>query len=569
MLLLLQKIPFLIELFFNGTYILIFSLKSSGKLPASWNITTVDAFLSIIAWLLPLTILFTVVTNYLVSHNLEDFFRKYSFSFITLLALFFSWGDEYLAFWLVSAHLVFSIISLYRIVPISEAINKPWFRLKLSPAQFVIVSFVVLISLGTSLLVLPIASTGESISLVDAFFMATSASCVTGLSTISVIQDLSLFGQVVILILIQVGGLGIMTLSSSVTLLLGKSMALSDRIIMQDLLNISTFEELLAMIVDIVKYTFIIELWGGIILTLAFSYQGLQLSEAIYYGFFHSISAFCNAGFSLFNNSLEGFATSPLIHGTISCLIILGGLGFIVLKELKKSFSHKMSFARFSLHTKIVLVTSSLLLVFGFFIVFFGEFLHSLDNYSLWEKIQISFFQSVTLRTAGFNTLPLPGIQPHIIYLMSLIMFIGACPGSTGGGIKTTTFAILIQSIKATLKGREKVELFDRTIPNQVVVRTTAITIISLIIISFFIFLLVRLEPTKGFLPLFFEAISAFGTVGLSLGVTPALSFAGKLAIVVLMFIGRVGALTLALAVGQRYESGGKFEFPEGHLMIG
>ena len=266
---------------------------------------------------------------------------------------------------------------------------------------------------------------------------------------------------------------------------------------------------------------------------------------------------------------MESFATRPFIHGTVSVLIVLGGLGFIVLKELRNSIVNKKSLVRFTLHTKIVLISNFLLLGLSSVLFFFGEFLNSLDSYTLWQKIQVSWFQAVTLRTAGFNSISLSSLHTHTIYFMSLLMFIGASPGSTGGGIKTTTFAILIQSIRSTMRGRKSVEFFDRTIPNFFVVRATAISIISMIIVTFFIFLLMRIETEQNFLPLFFEVISAFGTVGLSMGLTPFLTLAGKMAIIIIMFIGRVGPLTMVLAIGQQNRDDGNYDYPEGRIMIG
>ena len=266
---------------------------------------------------------------------------------------------------------------------------------------------------------------------------------------------------------------------------------------------------------------------------------------------------------------MEDFAFSPMVHGTLSLLIFLGGLGFIVLKELEFFIKQGKKIINLSVHTKVVLTVNITLIIFVALYIFFSEFLHGMVDNTLWEKIQLSVFQSVTTRTAGFNTVSFSALHTHTIYLIALIMFIGASPGSTGGGIKTTTFAILFQSVKTTLRGRDRVELFDRTIPNLLVVRAVAITIISLIIVSFFILLMMRIEPEQDFLALFFETVSAFATVGLSLGITPYLTAAGKVTLAVLMLIGRVGPLTLAVAVGQKNEDIGKVEYPEGRIMIG
>tara|TARA_R110002072_G_scaffold1989_5_gene16573 strand:- start:27178 stop:28914 length:1737 start_codon:yes stop_codon:yes gene_type:complete len=575
---LLQKIPFLLELLINGIFIVLSSLKSIDKVPSSWSPQLVDQVLSVGAMVVPIILGIVVISNFLTSRDLEDFIRRHIFSITVFVPLILTWGDQEFAFWLSSAHLLSSILSLYD--EPSESKKKKQFvgtpsaqlfrGIRLSPAQMVIVSFSGVILLGTFLLMLPVSSAGEdSLSFIDAIFMATSATCVTGLGTKSLATDFSLFGQIVILILIQIGGLSIMTLYSSMAILLGKNMGMKDRVIMQDLLDVNSLEDLFKMIVDIIKFTFFIELWGGIVLTIAFTFEGFEFGTALYYGFFHSISAFCNAGFSLFDTSLETYGTSPLINTTIMILITLGGLGFIVLKDLKDVVTSGKKIVRLGVHTKIVLVTSGILTFAGALFIFFGEFLNALDNYTLWQKVQISLFQSVTLRTAGFNTIPLTSMHTYTLYIMTLFMFIGGSPGSTAGGVKTTTLAILIQSIKATLKGDKRVTVFDRSISGPIVVRATALMFISILITSFFILVLMRLEPNQNFLAIFFEVISASGTVGLSLGITPFLTGVGKFAVAALMFSGRIGPLTLILAIGQRQKSIGKFDYPDGRIMIG
>jgi trk system potassium uptake protein len=574
----LHKSPFLIELILNGLFILLYSLKTLNKFPGIISNRALENLLEYGAWFIPFVIFLVIVTNYLSTKGPNDFVRKHIFSIVVFIPLVITWGDQEFAYLLASAHLLSSIMSLYDDERKKDRQKKaaPKFNIgvlkipQLSPAQLVLLSFVGVILFGTFLLMLPpSAAEGKTISFVDGLFMATSATCVTGLSTFSISDTLSFFGQMVILVLIQVGGLSIMTLYSSMAILLGRSMGMRDRIIMQDLLDVSGLDDLFAMIIDIVKFTLIIELWGGLILSLAFTFEGFEIGKAIYYGMFHSISAFCNAGFSLFNNSLESYATNPLIHGTISVLIIVGGLGFIVLKELKNVIVNRQSLVRVALHTKVVVVTTAGLILVGTVFIFFSEFLNSMDSYSLYEKLQISFFQSVTLRTAGFNTIPLNQLNTFTIYGMSLFMFIGASPGSTGGGVKTTTLAILVQSIKSTLKGQKEVQILDRTITPQLVVKTVALTVISIIITSFFILLVIKIEPKQSFLAIFFEVLSASGTVGLSLGLTPQLSVMGKMAFSLLMLIGRIGPLTLILAIGDRRKQSAKIEFPDGKIMIG
>lgn len=547
-----------------------------GKLPDSWSLEWVDSVIAIGGMVVPIILLLCVFVNYINSKSTEEFFRKYIFSIVVFFPLLITWGDVEFSFWLGSAHLLSSILSLYddtgkKHNSTSWLHKKEGLRgLKLGSAQWVLLSFIGVILIGTFLLMLPVSTVpGKDMNFVDALFMATSATCVTGLSTMSLEQDFSLFGQIVILILIQIGGLSIMTLYASMALLMGTALGMKERMIMQDLLDVASLDELLTMIVSIIKYTFFIELWGAVVLTIGFTFEGYEFGTAIYYGFFHSISAFCNAGFSLFDTSLESFGTKPLIHGTIMVLVTLGGLGFIVIKELKEVIVGGKSLIRLGLHSKVVLVTSIALTVGGAMFIFFGEFLHALDSYTVWEKIQISLFQSVTLRTAGFSTIPLTNLNTYTLYAMTLFMFIGGSPGSTAGGIKTTTLAILFQSIKSTLKGEKDVGVFDRKISGPLVVRATAITFISIIVTSVFILILMRLESSQQFLAIFFEVISASGTVGLSLGLTPVLSVSGKFAISALMLIGRIGPLTLLLAIAQKQGRSGKIDYPDGRIMIG
>lgn len=571
-----QKLPFLLELFFNGAFIFLYAFYRTNKLENPLlSAETAQYALQGLAYSAPLFILLSIVSFYKRSSGLDEFFRKYIFSLIVFVPLVITYGDVQFAFWLAAVHLFSSALSLYEIKP-EESDSKNDYvmgaleKIKLAPAQIIILSFSVIIFTGTLLLALPIsAAEGKDIAFIDAFFIATSATCVTGLSTISLADNFSFVGQMIVLVLLQIGGLGYMTLHSSMMILLGKSMAVKNQVMMQDLLDISSMSDLIAMIVDIVKYTIVIEIIGALILAVAFTFEGYEFGQALYYGFFHAISAFCNAGFALFNNSMETFAYNPVISNTIAVLIILGGLGFIVLKELELVIRGKKKLVNLTVHTKVVFVTSFSLLALVMVYIFFSEYLHSLKDMSFWQQLQISFFQSVTTRTAGFNTLSLSALYPHTLYMIILVMFIGANPGSTGGGIKTTTFAILFQSVRATLKGKDRVEFFDRTLPNFYVVRAISIIVISLMICSGFILLMMRLETEHSFLSIFFEVVSAFATVGLSLGITPYLTVAGKAAIIALMFIGRIGPLTMALAIGQKKQDSGNFKYPNGRIMIG
>ena len=571
-----QKLPFLLELFFNGAFILLYAVQRGGRLKLqALSPEAAQSALQAMAFAAPLFILFSTVSFYRRSEGLDEFFRKYVFSLIVFIPLLITYGDVQFAFWLSAVHLFSSALSLYELKPVETKSQNDYVmglldKIRLAPAQIVILSFAALVFTGTLLLSLPIsAAEGKDIPFIDAFFIATSATCVTGLSTVSLADNFSFVGQMIVLILLQIGGLGYMTLHSSMMILLGKSMGVKNQVMMQDLLDITSLSDLIAMIVDIIKYTIVIEFVGAVILAAAFTFEGYEFGEAMYYGFFHAISAFCNAGFALFNDSMESFALNPVISNTLAVLILLGGLGFIVIKEMELVIRGKKKLVNLSVHSKVVFTTSAALLAVVMMYIFFSEYLHGLKDLTLWQQLQVSFFQSVTTRTAGFNTISFAALYPHTIYLIILTMFIGANPGSTGGGIKTTTFAILFQSVRATLRGKDRVEFFDRSLPNFYVVRAISIIVISLMICSGFILLLMRIETEHSFLSIFFEAVSAFATVGLSLGITPYLTVAGKAVIIVLMFIGRIGPLTMALAIGQKKRDEGNFKYPDGRIMIG
>lgn len=569
------RLPFLLEIVINGFFVLIYTLKKAKQTPELLSKLPLELIFQYAIWVVPLILFISLAANFLKSDGFEDFIRRYIFSLIIFVPVMITWGDIEFVYWLSAVHLFSTVISFYekggKAAPeVTSSTSSFLFRLKLQPAQVVLFSFAAWILLGSLVLMLPVsANLGRTISFVDALFMATSATCVTGLKSISMVDDLSIFGQMVILVLLQVGGLGIMTLSSSMAVIMGKNLQMREQVIMHDVLDTSSSEELLNLVVNVIRYTFAIEFVGAIILTIGFYQEGFEIGQSIYYGFYHAISAFCNAGFGLWNNNLEDFKFTPLIHFTIAFLIIFGGIGFSVLKDITEMFKKKRPIRSLSLHTKIVLVTNTLLLMIGTFYLFFGEFLHAFQEYSMWGKFQVAFFQSATARTAGFSTVSILSLQPHCIYLLILLMFIGASPGSTGGGIKTSTFAILLYSVKATLQGRTQVEMFERTVPAQTVVKSIAIFIICLIVVSIGVLVLVRVEPDKSFLSLIFEVVSGFGTVGLSMGITPFLSSIGKLCIIAMMYLGRVGPLTLILAVASRVVLPSHVEYPEGKVLIG
>jgi len=571
-----RKLPLLLEFFINGLFILIYTLKKSGRFPQLIDVLPIEDIYSVALFVVPATLFISLAFHFLKSANFEDFIRKYIFSVIIFIPVLITWGDLEFLYWLSTVHLFSSLISIYE-----KKEEKPsfmntaptssfFFRLKLQPAQVVLISFGSWIVVGTLLLALPVSmASGKSLGLVDAFFMATSATCVTGLTTISYAEDLSLFGQMIVLTLFQVGGLGIMTLSSSMAVMMGKSLQMRERVIMQDVLDTSNSEELLELIIDIIRYTLSVEFIGAIIMTIAFYQEGFEIGQSMYYGFYHAISAFCNAGITLFPHSLAEFRHSEVIQYTIMALVTIGGIGFAVIKDIRGLIKARRPIRELSLHSKIVLTTHFALLAITSLYLFFSEFLNAFENLSLWERLNASLFQSVVIRTAGFNTIDINSFHPHTIYFLIILMFIGASPGSTGGGLKTTTFAVLIQSITATLRGKNHVEFFERRVPPQVVVKAIAIFIVSLIICSASILVMMRLEPDQNFLDIFLECVSAFSTVGVSLGITDLLSTSGKLWIAFMMFVGRVGPLTLVLAIGSRAIVPRKVDFPEGKIFIG
>lgn len=458
-------------------------------------------------------------------------------------------------------------------------------QLQAHPARLVLFSFAGIILVGTILLTFPAATRdGKGADWLTALFTATSATCVTGL----IVEDTPLyftpFGQCVILFLIQVGGLGIMTLSTSLALIFRGRLSVTERRVMEGVFEETSFSDLVNIILYILKFTLVAELlgiiflfvkWYGEPLPKIFSNPELfsesaDLGTALYYALFHSISAFCNAGFALFVYSFERYPGNWTINLVITGLIILGGIGFTVVSEIisyEKIKERLNGRAKLSVHTQLVLLTTTILLIVGLILVFFSEFSFFLDSMPWKDKILASWFQSVTPRTAGFNTIPMDKLRNVTIFTLMILMFIGASPGSTGGGIKTSTTGVMILSIKSMLFGREEIEAYNRTIPRKIFNEAVSITTLSItaVVIAFLGLLLVE---THAFSDLLFEAISAFGTVGLSTGVTSVLSSAGRLIIICLMFIGRTGPLTLALGLAGR-EQKANIRYPEGKVMVG
>ncbi len=418
----------------------------------------------------------------------------------------------------------------------------------LSPTQFVVLAYAATVSVGAILLRLPLSTVGSGLSWIDALFMAMSAICVTGLSVISIGFELTLFGQLVILTLIQIGALGVMTMSTIFAMLLGRRIGLRDRLFLKEDLNQNNISGIVRLVRYVLGLTFIIEVLGAALLFLFFS-SSLTPARAGYFAVFHAISAFANAGFDLFGNSFEGFVTHRPILLVIAALFILGGLGFTVLLELL----HYRSIRVVSLHTRIVLLSTVSLILVGWVAVFLLEYANSetLGGLNLVQKIWASFFTAVTPRTAGFNVVPTGNLTTASLFLILFFMFVGASPGSTGGGIKTTTFVSVLLGCWRTITGKTDAEVANRRLSRSQIDRAWAIILLALMWVACVTLVLLVVE---GFdiVPTLFEVVSAFGTVGLSLGITADLSTLGKSLLVITMFLGRVGPMTLALALGQR-----------------
>ena len=449
--------------------------------------------------------------------------------------------------------------------------------MKLKPPQVVVLSFLIAIIIGAVLLSLPMAwGSGKEISLIDRVFTATSATCVTGLIVRDTSNDWSPFGQAVIFILFQAGGLGIMTLSTFFAVLLGRRFSLRENLVIHSTLGHNRVYGTKDLIKYIVGLTVFIELLGALLLFLRWDCtQSWPLKEKIVKSVFHSASAFCNAGFSLFSDSFMSFESDPYINIIMICIIFLGGIGFVVILDLLKGVFSARGYkkSRLSLQSKTVLFVSVLLIIIGTVSILAIENNNALEGMALKDKVLGSAFQAVTSRTAGFNTLPIAKFAPATLMVLIFLMFIGASPGSTGGGIKTCTFAIVMAATGAMSKNREKVFMLGRTIPQGIVRRAILIFILALAwiflaTVLFVIFEKNNLGSENIIMRALFEVTSAFGTVGLTTGITSQLSTIGKILIIITMFAGRIGPLTLALAVAIK-EVKIDYTYPEERLMVG
>lgn len=458
--------------------------------------------------------------------------------------------------------------------PLPAVLSGSVAHLRRIPREWLIVfSFCGVILLGTSLLLSPMASRTGEISLLDALFTATSATCVTGLIVVDTGSYFSMFGQIVILALIQAGGLGIITFSSFFAVLLGKRIPLKQHDVVRQTHSQLDIRFFFRLVKRIGLFTLVFEALGAVLLLFSWSRQH-PWPRALWLSIFHSVSAFCNAGLSLFPNSLVDYQGNLWVNTIIMGLVFLGGIGFLVIYDVERSLLFR---ERLSLHSRLALVTSITLILVGTALFLLLEHRNVLATRTLGEQLLISLFHSVTPRTAGFNTIDVGQFTNSSLVLTMLLMFIGGSPGSTAGGIKTTTFAVFLALAACRFQGKTATNAFHRTVPEKVVNEVIAIVLISIGILVLFNFTLQWSETgalphyqTSGqYMEITFESVSAFGTVGLSTGVTPRLSSWGKFQIILLMLIGRVGPLVIAVAIARRHRLAVEYEYYRENVMVG
>jgi len=436
-------------------------------------------------------------------------------------------------------------------------------KLTLSTTHMIMLSFLVVILAGSLLLSMPISSaSGEAVPYIDALFTATTATCVTGLVTLPTVSAWSVFGQAVILVLIQVGGLGVITIMSALMLLLHKRMGIGDRLLLQDAFNLNSLSGIVRFLKRVLMGTFLVEGIGALLYMIVFVPEFGP--RGIWISVFTSISAFCNAGIDIIaENSLCNYITNPLVNAVTSLLIILGGIGYIVwwdVMGIGKGTAGKKhrNFQNLSLHSKIAISTTIILIFGGGILIFLFEYDNpmTIGNLSVFDKLQVSLFQSVTTRTAGFATIPQQDLTNASSVLCLLLMFIGGSPVGTAGGIKTITIAVLVVSAWATIQNKQAVSLFNRNISKQAVNKAVAVTMMSFAIMFISTILLSAVSDADA-LDVLFETVSATATVGLTRNLTPYLNTAGKIIIIGTMYLGRVGPISLALALnsGKKYKN--------------
>ena len=445
-------------------------------------------------------------------------------------------------------------------------IRKKLFKDKLNPPQVLALGFLSLILIGSILLNLPIASSsGSSIGYVNSLFTSASAVCVTGLTVLNTAKDFTPFGQVIIITLIQFGGLGIMTLATVGYIIMGKKISFKERLMIKEQLNTESIQGIVKLTKKVIGYTFFLEMMGSLLLALRFVPM-FGFEKGLAFSIFHAISAYCNAGFDIFGDSLIIFQNDYYVLLILSLLIILGGLGFTVYTDLLV----KDKLRKLTLHSKVVLIMTGSLLAIGTlsFLLFESTNPDTLGAMNFPTRLANSFFQSVSPRTAGFYSVDMSKIRETTIFSTIMLMFIGGSPGSTAGGVKTTTFACLLLTTISVVKGEDDVNCLNRRLPFETIKRAVSIFLIGLAIVFSTAIILTITDSSLKFINLLFESTSAFGTVGLTTGITDKLSTLGRLVITLTMYIGRVGPLTMAYAFAKRNKKR-DFRNAPGNLMVG
>ena len=512
-----------------------------------------------------------VLLNWVVSREGPRYWRKHWFDlivFVPLIPYVFTADSNSVSVILcqtaILAMLVARMRRMYKFITL----------LSLKPAQMMLISFAGAIGFGTALLMQPVATTpGNHTDLIGAIFTITSATCVTGLTVYDTATHFTFFGQAVILAMIQVGGLGIMTFSVSLALLMRRKVSMKSQVVMQDVLDQDAIMDIRRLVGFIVVMTFLLEAAGAAVLFFSFRPVCDSAGQAVWVAVFHSVSAFCNAGFSTFSDNLIGFKYNLSVNAVIGGLIVLGGIGFVVINDFYQALKTRLKRQhkpkhKFRIQSRLALSWTGGLIFFGTILIYWLEHNHLMANMRTDQALLVSLFQSVTTRTAGFNSCDIGALQPATLFIMIILMFIGACPGGTGGGIKTTTAAVLWAMIRAGFKHREEAELYRRTIPVETVQKAVMVLCSSLLLVCGATILLAVFEQ-KGFLDVLFETVSAFGTVGLSTGLTPELSTPGQILLTVVMFIGRLGPLTIGFAFILRNVNPAKYRYAEERIMIG
>ncbi len=525
----------------------------------------------------------TLLLNFFISDNKWKYIRQSPFEFI-LLSLFIisvflqeiiSIEEPHYLFKRTTSqsfiNFYFVLIQIYIVINAIISLAKTrekWLFFSLSPARILMISYMLIIIAGTLMLKLPKATSG-GLAWIDALFTSTSAVCITGLTTLNISQTFTFEGQIFILLLIQLGGLGIITLTSFMALFIQRGFRLKDQIIVQEVLDSENFSSLTSILKAIIAITFITELAGAVGLYFSWKDLGLSEFERIFSAVFHSVSAYCNAGFSIFPNGLEtpGYHFNIISLITIMLLIVLGGLGFYTYSDILHIGEIKMVQKKgLTLQSRIILISTLTLILTGALFIWIIQFSHWKDL-TLGKQMINALFLSITARTAGFSTVSIANLAIPTLMVVILLMYIGGAPISTSGGIKLTTAATIMSTLRAFVMGKDRVEMGWNTIPRRTVRRAFIVFLVSIMLIFLVLFVLTLTED-HAFIDILFEIISAFGTVGLSRGITPELTSIGKIMIAFVMFAGRIGLFTFAIAMSELHEDE-NYHFPEINLMVG